>query len=299
MTRWCFRLLALPLIVGALSLAAMTGDALLMDITRVVRGSLIVTPGEANGDGPAEPMQNVSVELGHTGNPPGFDENLTGLKPGEQKAFTVTYPDDYQMPELAGKTVSYDATIKAIRRKELLPLDDAFAKEVSEFDTLDALKEQIKKDLQHQAEHDADHAVRHDLLKNLAGRLTGEVPPTLVERETERRLEDLVRRLMDQGLDPMKANINWQEFRERQKAGAEESVRSTLVLDEIAHRESIEATEEDVDQEIARFAERSGRTTAAVRARLEKEEGLDRIRAGIQREKTVTWLLEKAAIVQG
>ena len=103
--------------------AAMTGDALLMDITRVVRGSLIVTPGEANGDGPAEPMQNVSVELGHTGNPPGFDENLTGLKPGEQKAFTVTYPDDYQMPELAGKTVSYDATIKAIRRKELLPLD--------------------------------------------------------------------------------------------------------------------------------------------------------------------------------
>jgi len=104
---------------------------------------------------------------------------------------------------------------------------------------------------------------------------------------------------MEQGVDPMKANINWQEFRERQKAGAEESVRSTLVLDEIARREQIDATEDDIDQEIAKFAERAGRAPAAVRARLEKEDGLDRIRAGIQREKTMTWLLDKAAIVNG
>ena len=92
---------------------------------------------------------------------------------------------------------------------------------------------------------------------------------------------------------------DWQEFRERQTAGAEDSVRSTLVLDEIARREKIEATEEDVDQEIAKFAERSGRAPAAVRARLEKEDGVDRIRVGIQREKTMTWLLDKAAIVEG
>ncbi|MBP6716246.1 MAG: trigger factor [Acidobacteria bacterium] len=279
--------------------ASMTGDAVLMDLTRTVRGSLIVTPGEPSGDSAPEPMENVSVEIGATANPPGFDEHLTGLKGGDTKSFTVNYPADYQMPELAGKTVAYDASVKAVRRKELADLDDSFAKEVSEFETIDALREQIKKDLQHQAEHDADHSVRHDLLKVLAGRLTNEVPATLVERETERRLEDLVRRLMEQGVDPMKANVNWQEFRERQKAGAEESVRSTLVLDDIARRENIEATEEDVDQEIAKFAERAGRAPAAVRARLEKEEGLDRIRAGIQREKTMTWLLDKAAIVNG
>ncbi len=279
--------------------ASMTGDAVLMDLTRTVRGSLIVVPGESAADSAPEPMQNVSVELGAPANPPGFDEHLTGLNGGDEKSFTVNYPADYAMPELAGKTVSYDAVIKAVRRKELAPLDDSFAKEVSEFETLDALREQIKKDLQHQAEHDADHAVRHDLLKALASRLTSEVPATLVERETERRLEDLVRRLMDQGVDPMKANINWQEFRERQKVGAEESVRSTLVLDEIARRENIEATAEDVDQEIAKFAERAGRAPAAVRARLEKEDGLERITAGIQREKTMTWLLDKAAIVNG
>ena len=279
--------------------AATTGDALLMDLTRTVKGALIVMPGQQSGPGndeKSELMQNVSVELGAAANPPGFDDNLLGLNPGDQKSFTTNYPADYAMPELAGKTVSYDAVIRAIRRKELMPLDDAFAQEVSEFETLDALREQVKKDLQHQAEHDADHAVRHDLLKTLSGRITGEVPTVLIERETERRLEDLIRRLMDQGIDPMKADINWQEFRERQKAGAEEGVKSTLVLDEIAKREKINATDDDVDAEIAKFAERAGQTPAAVRARLEKEDGLDRIAAGIQREKTMNFLLDKAEI---
>jgi trigger factor len=279
--------------------SAETGDALLMDLTRTVKGALIVIPGQQSGDEKPELMTNVSVELGAAANPPGFDDNLMGAKPGDQKSFTTDYPADYAMPELAGKTVHYDAVIKAIRRKDVMPLDDAFAKEVSEFETLDALKEQVKKDLQHQAEHDADHAVRHDLLKMLSSRITGDVPAVLVERETERRLEDLIRRLMEQGIDPMKADINWQEFRERQKAGAEESVKSTLVLDEIAKREKIAATEEDVDAEIAKFAERAGHTPAAVRARLENEDGLDRIAAGIQREKTMNFLLDKAEIVIG
>lgn len=276
--------------------AAASGDALLMDLTRTMKGPLIVMPGQSSGDEKPELMENVSVELGASANPPGFDDNLTGVKPGDQRAFTTEYPSDYAMPELAGKAVHYDAVIKAIRRKELMPLDDAFAKEVSEFETLDALREQVKKDLQHQAEHDADHAVRSELLRTLSSRIPGEVPNALVERETERRLEDLIRRLMEQGIDPMKADIDWKEFRERQKAGAEESVKSTLVLDEIAKREKITATDEDVDAEIAKFAERSGHTPAAVRARLEKEDGLDRIRAGIQREKTMNFLLDKAEI---
>jgi trigger factor len=121
----------------------------------------------------------------------------------------------------------------------------------------------------------------------------------LVDQEIDRRLEDFVRRLMEQGIDPMKADINWQEFRERQKSIAADTVRGTLVLDEVARRESIEASDDDLEQEIARFAERAGRTPAAVRARLEKEDALDRIRAGIRREKTVAWLLEQSTIVQG
>jgi trigger factor len=121
-------------------------------------------------------------------------------------------------------------------------------------------------------------------------------PEALVDQEIDRRLEDFVRRLMEQGLDPMQVNVDWREFRERQRDAAVETVKSTLVLDEIARRESIEATSEDLEAEIAKFAERAGRTPAAVRARLEKEDALPRLLAGIRREKTMSWLLEKAQI---
>ena len=181
------------------------------------------------------------------------------------------------------------------RRKELLPLDDEFAKEVSELATLDELREHIKEDLQKEAEHEADHQVRHELLQQLSARMK-HPPDVLVEREVDRRLEELVRRLMEQGVDPMKANLDWQKFREGQRQPAEDTVKSTLVLDEIARREQIDANDEDLAKEIDRFAERSGRTPTAVRARLDKEGGLERVRAGIRREKTMSWLIEKANI---
>jgi trigger factor len=147
-------------------------------------------------------------------------------------------------------------------------------------------------------EHEADHRVRNDLLEQLATRIRT-APDVLVEHEIDRRLEEFVRRLMDQGMDPMKTNIDWQEFRQRQRQPAENTVKSTLVLDEIARRESIESTDEDLSGEIEKFAERSGRTAQAVRAGLEKDHGLGRVRGGIRREKTVTWLVERANIVNG
>jgi trigger factor len=280
---------------------AAAGDTLLLDLTRTRRTSVIEIPGEgrpAKGgmDDKPESLQNVTVELGAPNNPPGFDEHLTGASSADARAFTVTYPAEYEVQELAGATVDYDVTIKGIRRKELLPLDDEFAKEVSDLGTLEELRQRIKQDLQHEAEHEADHHVRHELLQQLSGRMKNP-PEVLVEREVDRRLEELVRRLMEQNVDPMKANIDWQQFREGQRQPATETVKSTLVLDEIARREQIEAQDEDVATEIERFAERSGRTPPAVRAALEKEGGLDRIRAGIRREKTMTWLIEKANVI--
>jgi trigger factor len=280
---------------------AAAGDTLLLDLTRTRRTSVIEIPGEgrpAKGgmDDKPEALQNVTVELGAPNNAPGFDQHLSGASVADARSFTVTYPAQYEMPELAGATVDYDVTIKGIRRKELLPLDDEFAKEVSELETLEALRQRIKEDLQHEAEHEADHQVRHELLQQLSSRMKSP-PDVLVEREVDRRLEELVRRLMEQGVDPMKANIDWQQFREAQRQPAVETVKGTLVLDEIARREQIDAADADVAKEIERFAERSGRTPAAVRAALEKEAGLDRVRSGIRREKTMSWLIEKANII--
>jgi trigger factor len=280
---------------------AHAGDTLLMDLTRTKRTSLIEIPGEgrpARGglDDKPETLQNVTVELGASGNPPGFDDALTGVSTGEARSFTITYPREYDVQDLAGATVDYDVTVKGVRRKELLTVDDEFAKEVSDFATLDELRDRLRADLQKDAEHEAEHQLRHELLQQLASRLP-HPPDVLVEREVDRRLEELVRRLMEQGVDPAKANIDWQQFREAQRQPAANTVRSTLVLDEISRREGIETSDEDLAQEIDRFAERSGRTPAAVRAALEKEEGLDRIRAGIRREKTMAWLIEKANVI--
>ncbi len=194
--------------------------------------------------------------------------------------------------------MDYAVTVKGLRKKELLPLDDEFAKEVSDVETLEALRDRIREDLQRGAEQESEHAMRHELIKELATRMTAP-PDVLVEQEVDRRLEEFVRRLVEQGIDPMKVEIDWREFRLRQRDAAADTVRSTLVIDDIARRESIEATDEDVNAEIARFAERAGRTPAAVRERLEKEGALDRIAAGIRREKTVAWLIEKANIVNG
>jgi trigger factor len=280
---------------------AATGDTLLLDLTRTRRTRLIELAG---GDTPLaddekpETLQNVSIELGAKANPPGFDEHLGGARTGDTRSFRVNYPADYEVQELAGATVDYEVTVKGVRRRELPALDDEFAKEVSELDTLDALRERVREDLQHGAQHEADHKVRHDLLRELALRMR-QAPDVLVDHEVDRRLEEFVRRLMEQGVDPNTIEMNWQEFRDRQREPASETVRSTIVLDEIARREAIEATEEDVDREVATFAERSGQAPAAVRARLEKEDALDRIRTGIRREKTVAWLLERAQIANG
>ncbi|MEZ5316082.1 MAG: trigger factor [Vicinamibacterales bacterium] len=277
------------------------GDTLLLDLTRTRRTRLVeLASGETPlaDDEKPEDLQNVSIELGNAANPPGFDEHLTGTRAGDARTFRTQYPADYGVEELRGATVDYAATVKGIRRRELLPLDDDFAKEVSDVDTLQALREKIREDLQQGKQDEADHHVRHELLKVLAGRMRT-APEVMVEHEIDRRLEEFVRRLMEQGMDPNQAGIDWREFRERQRAPAEETVKSTLVLDEIARRESIEASEEDVAGEVQKFADRSGRTPAAVRARLEQEGALDRIRAGIQREKTMSWLLERAQVAQG
>jgi trigger factor len=281
---------------------AAEGDTVLADLTRTRRGRLIQLAGEAappsDMEGKPEALQNVSIEIGHAANPPEFNTHLAGAPLGATRDFVVTYPDDYEVKEMAGATIDYSVTVKGIRRKELLPLDDDFAKEVSEVDTLAALRDRIREDLQHGAEHDAEHKLRHDLLAELGSRVKA-VPDVLVDQEIDRRLEEFVRRLAEQGIDPMKAEIDWQDFRERQRQPAVETVKSTAAVDEVARREAIEATDADVEQEIEKFAARAGRTPAAVKARLEKDGATARIRAGIRREKTMAWLIEKANVSHG
>jgi len=277
------------------------GDSVLMDLVRTAakpaEEPLIIIPGQAPPrETETDKHDNVTVDIGAPANPPGFDEALIGANSGEQKTFDVVYPPDYTIKELAGTTVRYDATIKAIRKRVIPDLDDEFAKDLGEYDSLGALTARVRADLEHEAGHEAERETRAELLKQLSSRVQFDVPSSLLDREIDRRVEEFVRRLMEQQIDPMQTNINWEDFRERQKEGAAEAVRSALVLDEIARREGIAVSESEVEAEVARYAERTGRTAAAVRARLEKEGGLSRIFTGLRREKTVAFLLTRATV---
>lgn len=264
------------------------GDTVVADLER---------RATSGGDvGECDRHENVSVEIGAAVNPPGFDEQIVGLTAGAEKQFTVQYPADYAISDLAGTEVEYKVTVKSIKRRIVPALDDEFAKDVGEFETLAALRDRVRADLEHEAGHEADRQVRAELLKALAARVPFDAPSALVDREVDRRVEDFMRRLIEQQVDPRRATIDWEEFRKAQREPAGEAVKSALALDEIARRENLAVGQDEVEREVSRYAERTGRTPSAVRAQLEKEGGIARVYAGLRREKAVDFLLACATI---
>jgi trigger factor len=269
------------------------GHTVTLDLTR--RG--VIGPQGASATLPEDRHKDVSIELGSAANPPGFDAELIGLQVGESKAFELSYPADHEQTELAGTKVAYEVVVKAIHRRLLPELDDEFARSVGKFDTLEALRTRIASDLQREAETEADRGVRQDLMSQLAARVTVEVPEGLVNREIGRRLEQIANRLAQQRVDPKKAKIDWDALRDEQRAPALEMVRGSMALDEVTRRESLTVGEEDVERELARYAEQLGRTPSAVRAQLEKEDGIAKLSEGLRREKAIDFLLSHATIV--
>lgn len=247
-------------------------------------------------DSTREHHHDVSVEMDSAANPPGFAAEIRGMNPGEERTFTIQFPESYPTAQLAGRSVMYEVKLKSIHQKSLPDLDDEFAKDLGEFDSLSALRERVRADMSAEAEENASRQARSDLLRQLSQRVTFELPESLVEREIDRRIEEFARQLMAQNVDPRNAGINWSEFREAQRDPARAAVASALALDEISRREQITVTAEDVDKEIEQMAARVGRTSAALRAQLEKEGGISRFYAGLRREKAVDLAMSRAKI---
>ena len=193
--------------------------------------------------------------------------------------------------------MAYKIKLKLIRKKILPELDDDFARDLGKFDSLEALTTQVKTDLASQAELDADGQVRSELLQKLANSIAGEVPEALIDQEIDRRVQRFVEHLIAQRVDPRQANIEWDTFRKEQREPATATVRSMLVIDEIARKESLTIKEEEFEAELKRQAERAGRTLSAARALLEKDGGIVKLKEGLRREKTIDFILKEATIV--
>jgi trigger factor len=267
------------------------GHTLVIDLQRQTTGAdgVVAAPDK---------HEKVSIDMGAPANPPGFDEKVTGMTVGETRAFTLDYPADYAVAELAGTSVNYTVTLNELRRRVVPALDDEFAKDLGEdLDSLDALRARVRSDLEAESRDASERQLRADLLKQLAKRLPFPVPGALVDREVDRRVEEFARRLMSQQIDPRRTNIDWAAFRQGQREPAQESVASALVLDQIARRDAIDVTTADLDAEVERYAERAGLTAAAVRARLEQEDGLGRMQVGMRREKAVNAVLSRVQVV--
>ena len=267
------------------------GGIATLDLTRRAVG------GDGQPPGPEDRQQQVTVELGAEDNPPGLDDELAGLSVGDSKTFELSYPEGSLPAELAGRRVVHEVTVRKHRRRELRALDDEFAKSMGDFDSLEALKSQIADDLRREADLETRRGVRRDLLRQLSHRLKVEVPDALVDLEVTRRLEQVAASMARGGMDPRSADVDWNALREEQRAPALEAVRAALALDEVARREDVNVSDEDVAQEVARQAERLGQTPAAVQARLERDGGLARLAQTMRREKAIDLLLSRATIV--
>jgi trigger factor len=249
---------------------------------------------EATGE--EEKLQEVGVEIGAPANPPGFDDHLLGVSPGTEKTFRVTFPADYGVESLAGKDLEYSIQVTGLRRKVVPGLDDDFAKDLG-YDSLDPLRERVTENLRREAERQRERNVRQELLQQLAARVPFDAPDVLVGREVDRRVEEFVHQLIEQRIDPMKTQIDWEQFRGEQREPAVNTVKCTLVLDEIARREGLTVSAEELDAELERYAAGAEQPVAAVRARLEKDGAIGRVYAGLRREKAIDFALEHATIL--
>ena len=246
--------------------------------------------------GVAEPISEdeLSLKIGAESTMKAFSENLLGASPGESREFEVTYAEDYDRKNLAGRTVKFRATVKAVRRKELPELNDEFAKDLGDFQTLEELKDTLRKTMQREHEHRAQEDAKRQLLVKLVEAHNFPVPEAYVDRQIEVTLENQLRGLVAQGMNPKDLQLDWQKVREAQKDQATHDVKASLLLDKIAEREAIGATQEEVDREVQRIARQQREAVAVTRAKLQKDGAIAKIAANIRTDKTLNFLFEQA-----
>jgi trigger factor len=236
----------------------------------------------------------VQVLIGGSETLPGFTENLTGASAGDEKEFDVTYPEEYGRETLAGKTVRFRVTVKGLRRKDLPELNDEFAQDLGDFRTLDEVKEAVRKSLLAQRQAEAEREARDKIVEKLVDTSEFPVPEVFVDRQIENRVEQRLRMLQAEGVDPKSFKLDWEKVKTAQKDAALREVKASLILGKVAERESITATNDEVDRELDRIAREQRQPVAALRRKMTENGELNRIASHIQTEKTLHYLFEHA-----
>src|SRR5713226_4192704 len=246
--------------------------------------------------GEAIRRDNVLCHIGTEETLPAFTENLRGTQVGEQRRFEAKYPDDYPDQRLAKRTLTYTIDVMGNKERKLPELDDAFAKDVSELETLDALRAKLRERMEAARDQRRAALAKEKVIEALIKKHDFPVPESLVEQQMDVRLERVVRSLAAQGMDPRAVNVDWAALRNRQRDAATGDVKAELIVDRIASAENVEVSEEELEHEIEHAAEHRGESAAALRATLTKEGALDRMKSKLRSDKALDWLCRSARI---
>jgi trigger factor len=238
--------------------------------------------------------EDVLIEIGGKNTLAAFNDALRGAKPGQELKFEVEYPADFGERRLAGQTVSYDVTVKGIKHKSFPERDAEFAKQLGNYESWDDFETKLREHASDRKKSSLDNAAKDKLLGELIERFQFPVPESFVQQQIEARLDRGLRALAQQGMsvEDMR-KLDFIRLREAQRDQAINEVKASMVLDRIAEVEGVTVSDEDVDRELLMLSIQSREPLEALRERLSKDGGLDRIREQMRREKTGSVLYER------
>jgi len=236
---------------------------------------------------------NYNLVIGSGQFIPGFEDQLVGSKTGDEVDINVSFPEDYGKSELAGKPALFKVKVNGIKVKELPTLDDEFAKDISEFETLAEYKEDLKKKLLHNAEHRAEHETEDKVVEKAVENAVAEIPAVMVEKQIDSLVRDFDMRLRYQGLELAKyleiMGMDAKAFREQFSKRAENEVKTQLVLEKIGVTEGIDAGEDEINEEIRTMAENYKQSEEEFKKHL-REDDIEYIKGNLIMRKTVEFL---------
>lgn len=268
--------------------ALQKGDFAIIDFEGFVDGAPF-KGGDAKG---------YPLEVGSGSFIPGFEDQLLGAKPGEDREVKVTFPDDYFVAELAGKEAQFKVKINDVKRKELPEIDDEFAKEVGEGDTVEELKASIENKLKQAAEEKADREYRTAAVKAALANVTVEVPEVMVENQIDSMLEDMDVNLQNRGMSLAKymeyAKTDIATMRQNYRETALESVKTDLMLDAVIKGEKLEVAPEELEAEIAHMAASYQAPVDEVRKIIMQEGRLNSLAGSVLRKKAAQLIIDSA-----
>jgi len=240
--------------------------------------------------------ENYMLEIGSKTFVPGFEEQLTGLKQGDEKTVAVKFPDNYNAAHLAGKDVEFTVNIKGIRVKKLPEIDDQFIKNFERYESLEALKADVLKNLEEEKQRKIELAFEKQISDKLLEKNIFDVPDSFVERQIYYMMSDTQRRMVSGGMEPKKAAEFSMKLHDHFRDEAAKIVKTVLLLKGIAVKEALTAGEDEVEKQIREIAAQRAQDHETLRKSLEKDDMIDNIRSEILNRKTYAFLEARAKV---